>query len=87
MARIVIVHGQTRASPAANHYLDGMQTYHHVRNRVCGRDRVYDDDPVDEGIRWLRGSRCWEGGEVWEGATKLWDRYIGIPTAGDMGIL
>lgn len=67
MARIVIVHGQTRASPAANHYLDGMQTYHHVRNRVCGRDRVYDDDPVDEGIRWLRGSRCWEGGRYGKG--------------------
>lgn len=22
---------------------------------------VYDYDPVDEGIRWLRGSRCWGG--------------------------
>lgn len=50
-------------------------------------ETVYDDDPVDEGIRWLRGSRCWGGGQVWEGATKPWDRYIGIPTAGDMGIL
>ena len=33
-------------SPAANHYLDGMQTYHHVRNRVCDGflgDEVYDE--------------------------------------------
>lgn len=22
-------------------------------------ETVYEDDPVDEGIRWLRGSRCW----------------------------
>lgn len=48
--------GRTPGSPAANHYLDGMQTYHHVRNRVC--DGFLGDglrrERVDEGIRWRR---------------------------------